>query len=267
MQTSVSNMDYSRLQHPMPVRARTLVAVPRPAHQNRLLRSLPPEVFEHLSPHLTLVELARGTILHEAGLPISYAYFPIDSIVALFYTMANGDSVQTAMVGFEGMVGISSLMGWQNAPSCAVMQSAGTLIKVRSSWIADAFELNPKASQLLLRYAQSLFIELAQSVACNRHHSLEAQLCRWLLMTLDRQQSNEIIMTHELIANQIGVRREGVSAAAGRLQRQGLICYRRGHISILDRPALERRACECYDEAKSQTDLSMPTTRTTRAYA
>lgn len=260
MQTSALSIARATHHHPLPVRPPTLLAVARPAPQNRLLRALPPEVLERLSAQLELVELPRGSVLYEAGTPIRYTYFPTNSIVSLFYMMENGDSVQTAMVGFEGMVGISPFMGCQKSPSCAVMQSAGSLVKVRSSLLAGEFERSPQATQLLLRYTQSLFIQLAQSAVCNRHHSVEDQLCRWLLTTLDRQRGNEeMFMTHELIANLIGARREGVTEAAGNLQRLGIIRYRRGHITVVDRPALERHVCECYDVVKRQTDLLMPT--------
>lgn len=197
-------------------------------------------------------------MLYQANSLISYSYFPLSSIVALFYTMANGDSAQTGMVGFEGMVGISPLMGCQKSPSCAVVQCAGSAIKLRTGLLAIEFERNPKATQLLLHYTQSLFIQLAQSVACNRHHTVADRLCRWLLTTLDRQYGNEIIMTHEMIANLIGTRREAVTDAAGNLQRLGIIRYRRGKITILDRGALERHVCECYEVVARHTDFLIP---------
>lgn len=244
--------------NPISTRLPKLVSITSSAYQNRLLRELPPEVLERISPHLELVELPRGNVLYEAGSLIRYSYFPISSIIALFYTMANGASTQTAMIGFEGMVGLSPLMGCQKSPSCAVIQCAGWAIKLRSSLLASEFEGNPKATQLLLRYTQSVFIQLAQSVACNRHHSVADRFCRWLLTTLDRQHGNEIVMTHEMIANLIGTRREAVTDAAGNLQRLGIISYRRGRITILDRAALEQHVCECYEVVARHTDFLIP---------
>jgi len=261
MYPSALNIAREHQVNPMPMRTPTLVSIARPAYQNRLLREFPPKVLDRLSPHLEPVELLRGTVLYETGSLIRFAYFPTNSIIALFYTTANGDSAQTAMVGFEGMAGISPLMGCSRSPSCAVMQSSGSVIRLRSSVLADEFEHSPEATLVLLRYTQALFIQLAQSVVCNRHHSIENQLCRWLLTTLDRQQGHEILMTHELIANLIGTRREGVTDAAGNLQRMGIIKCRRGHITVIDRPALESQVCECYQEVKYQTDLLIPSRR------
>lgn len=258
MQSTVLSIDRAYHHNPLPVQRRPSIDLVRPAFQNHLLQALPPDVLERITPHLEPTELLRGTVLYEAGSQIKCTYFPINSIISLFYIMSNGNSAQTAMVGCEGMVGISPFLGCPISPSSAVMQSTGLVIKVRSSILAHEFEHNPKTTQLLLRFTQSLFIQLAQTAACIRHHSIEDQLCRWLLMTLDRQTSNEILMTHELIANLIGYRREGVSEAAGNLQRLGLITYRRGHITVLDRPALERHVCECYAVVKSQTDLLSP---------
>jgi CRP-like cAMP-binding protein len=243
---------------PLPLRPPTLVVVAHPSRENRLLRALPPAVLDRIAPHLELITLPQGTVLYESGSLIKHVYFPVNSIISLFYTTENGDSAQTAMVGFEGMVGISPFMGCQTSPSCAVMQTAGSVLKLRASLLADEFENNPQATQILLRYTQSLFIQLAQSAVCNRHHSLEDQLCRWLLTTLDRLPGKEMFMTHDFIANMIGARREGVTAAAGNLQRLGIISYRRGHITIVDRPALERHVCECYAAVRRQTDVLVP---------
>jgi CRP-like cAMP-binding protein len=233
------------------------MAVPPPSYDNSLLNALPHEVLLRVAPHLERIKLAQGTVLYEAGSQVRYVYFPVDSIISLLYVLENGDSAQTVMVGSEGMVGVSPFMGCLVSPSCAVMQSSGSLFKLRASSLAHEFVHNAQATQLLLRYTQSLFIQLAQSAVCNRHHSLEDQLCRWLLTTLDRLPGNELFMTHELIANMIGARREGVTGAAGNLQRLGIINYSRGHITVVDRPALERHVCECYAAVKKQTDHLM----------
>jgi CRP-like cAMP-binding protein len=241
----------------LPPRAPALVPLAPPVYENRLLNALPRQVLDRIAPHLERSEVEQGTILYDAGSQVRSLYFPVDSIVAMLYVMENGDSAQTVMVGCEGIVGFSSLMGCQTSPSSAVMQTSGALLKLRASLLAQEFERNPQATQLLLRYTQSLFIQLAQSAVCNRHHSLENQLCRWLLTTLDRQHGSELFMTQELIATMIGARREGVTGAAGNLQRLGIINYSRGHITVVDRPALERRACECYATVKRQTDHLM----------
>lgn len=255
MHSSTQSIFHTHRNEPMAAWAPIQGSIANLAYQNRLLRELPSEVLDRLSPRLELVALQRGNVLYQSDSPISYSYFPISSIISLFYTMANGDSAQTGMVGFEGMVGISPLMGYQKSPSCAVVQCAGSAIKLPTSLLASEFERNPKATQLLLRYTQSLFIQLAQAVACNRHHTVADRFCRWLLTTLDRQCGNEIIMTHDMIANLIGTRREAVTEAAGNLQRLGIIRYRRGKITILDRAALERLVCECYAVVARHTEL------------
>jgi CRP-like cAMP-binding protein len=257
MQSLALRVERQAQHYHLPARTPSLVAVP-PAYENRLLSALPREVLEHLAAHLERIELDQGMVLYETGTQVRYVYFPLDCIVSLLYVMENGDSAQTVMVGSEGMVGFSSLMGCQTSPSSAVMQSSGSLLKLRASLLAHEFENSPLAMQLLLRYTQSLFIQLAQSAVCNRHHTLENQLCRWLLTTLDRMPGNELFMTQELIANMIGARREGVTGAAGNLQRLGIINYSRGHITVVDRPALERHVCECYAVVKRQTDHLMP---------
>lgn len=258
MQTSTLSIERAHRRQPLSVGASATPSIPRMAYQNHLLRELPKDMLERISSHLELVEMPRGTVLYETGSLIRHAYFPVTAIVSLLYMMANGATAQTAMVGFEGMVGISPLMGCQRSLSGAVIQRAGFVIKVHSSLLASEFERSPQATHLLLRYTQSLFVQLTQSVVCNRHHSVEDQLCRWLLTTLDRQNGNEILMTHELIANLIGARREGVTEAAGNLQRLGIIKYRRGEITVLDRPALERHVCECYELVSYETDLLIP---------
>lgn len=258
MQTTALSIDRAYRHNPLPVQRLPLMDPARPPPRNQLLQAFPQDVLERITPHFEPAEMLRGTVLYEAGSQIKYTYFPINSIISLFYVMANGNSAQVAMVGFEGMVGVSPFMGSPSSPSSAVMQSSGLVIKVRSNILADEFERNPKATRLLMRYTQSLFIQLAQGAACGRHHSIEDQLCRWLLMTLDRQTGNEVLMTHELLANMIGSRREGVTEAAGNLQRLGIIEYRRGHITVLDRAALERHVCECYATVKRQTDLLIP---------
>ncbi len=238
--------------------APSLLAVPPPRYENRLLNALPREMLARIGPQLERIELAQGTILYDTGTQVRSVYFPVDSIVSLLYVMENGDSAQTVMVGSEGMVGFSSLMGCQTSPSSAVMQTSGVVLKLRAGVLQHEFESSPPATQLLLRYTQSLFIQLAQSAVCNRHHTLENQLCRWLLTTLDRLPGNELFVTQELIANMIGARREGVTGAAGNLQRLGIINYSRGHITIVDRPALERHVCECYAVVRRQTDHLLP---------
>lgn len=258
MQSLALRVERQPQNYPSPARAPSLVPIARPAYENRMLRALPREVLDRIAPHLELVDLPQGAVLYEAGSPVRTTYFPVNSIVSLVYVMENGDSAQTVMVGFEGMVGVSPFMGCETSPSRAVMQSAGTIYKLRSSLLAHEFAHNPQATQVLLRYTQSLFIQLAQSAVCNRHHSLENQLCRWLLTTLDRLRSNELYITQELIANLIGARREGVTGAAGNLQRMGIITYSRGHITVIDRPALERQVCECYAAVKQQTEHLIP---------
>jgi len=254
MQSLALRVERQPQHYPVPARAPALVTVAKRTYENRLLRALPREVQDRIGPHLERIELPQGAVLYEAGAQVRYTYFPVNSIVSLLYVMENGDSAQTVMVGFEGLVGVSPFMGCKNSPSRAVMQSSGALYKVRSSLMAQEFVNNAQATQLLLRYTQSLFIQLAQSAVCNRHHSLENQLCRWLLTTLDRLHGNEMYITQELIANMIGARREGVTGAAGNLQRMGIITYSRGHITVVDRPALERHVCECYATVKQQTD-------------
>lgn len=227
------------------------------AHVNVLLGSFPHDALDRLAPHLKLLEMPQNKVLHESGSPVEYVYFPVNSIISLLYMMENGDSVQTAMIGHEGMIGISNFMG-STSPDYAVMQSAGSVLRLRASVLADEIERSPQIMRLLLHYTQTLFIQLAQSLICRRHHSVENQFCKWLLTALDCSRGNELFVTHQLVASMIGVRREGITEAAVNLQRLGIIRYRRGHITFIDRAALENRVCECYGVVKRQTASLLP---------
>ncbi|HSG24152.1 MAG TPA: Crp/Fnr family transcriptional regulator [Azonexus sp.] len=240
-------------QSPMPARAQ-LIAIGRQSRQNHLLKGLPDEVWSRISPHLQLVELPLGTCLIEAGRQVKSVYFPTNSIIAVLCVMENGASVQAAMVGVEGMVGLSPFMGFETSPCRAVVQSAGYAFKLPVRILVHDFEQTPTVTRLILGYTQSLITQMAQMAGCNRLHSIEQQLCRCLLSSLDRLPGNNLAMTHELISRMIGVRREGVSEAAGKLQRLGMISYNRGHITVLDRPALEDHVCECYAVIKRETE-------------
>jgi CRP-like cAMP-binding protein len=197
-------------------------------------------------------------VLYESGAAMPYVYFPTSAIVSLLYVLEDGASAEIAVVGFEGLVGISIFMGGGTTPSRAVVQSAGAGFRLRADVIKAEFEHAGPVMHLLLRYTQALITQMAQTAVCNRHHSLDQQLCRWLLLSLDRLPSSQLIMTQELIANMLGVRREGVTEAALKLQRSGLISYARGHINVLDRPGLERRTCECYEVVKKEYDRLLP---------
>jgi len=223
--------------------------------QNHLLAALPATEFESLSPHLQLARMPLGEVLYESGGQLQHVYFPTTSIVSLLYVFADGASAEIAVVGNEGVLGISLFMGGETTPSQAVVQSAGYGYRLEAQLLKQEFH-RPKSALhlLLLRYTESLITQMAQTAVCNRHHSVEQQLCRWLLLSLDRLSSNEITMTHELIANMLGVRREGVTTAAGNLQRAGLIRYNRGHIEVLDRARLEQEVCECYAVVKKEFD-------------
>jgi CRP-like cAMP-binding protein len=214
--------------------------------QNHLLAAMPTAEFEPLAAHLHLVPLALGDMLYEPGIELQHAFFPTTAIVSLHYVMASGASSESAGVGNEGVVGIPLFMGGNSTSSSAVVQTAGHAYRLEGRLLKQEFSRGGSLQRLLLRYTQALMTEMAQIAACNRHHSVEQQLCRWLLMTLDRLQSSELIMTQELIAGMLGVRREGITEVAGRLQKAGFIRYRRGHIAVLDRSGLETRACECY---------------------
>lgn len=214
--------------------------------QNHLLAALPTVEFERLAAHLEWVSMPLGEVLYEPGRKMQHAYFPTTAIVSLRYVMESGASAETAGVGNEGVIGISLFMGGDTTPSSAVVQTAGHAYRLESCLLKQEFNRGGWTQNLLLRYTQALIIQMTQTAACNRYHSVEQQLCRWLLLTMDRVSSGELIMTHELVASMLGVRREGITEAAGNLQRAGFIRYRRGHIFVLDRRGLETRACECY---------------------
>ena len=222
--------------------------------ENRLVAALPEADYERLLPHLELVPLRLGLALYESGSRQGYVYFPTASIVSLLYVMRDGSSAEIAVVGNEGVVGIALFMGGETTPSRAVVQSAGYAYRLKARLLKAEFGLGGELQRLLLRYTQALITQMAQTAVCNRHHSLEQQLCRWLLLSLDRLSSSELAMTQELIANMLGVRREGVTEAAGKLQAEGLIEYRRGKINVLDRPKLEARTCECYAVVRHEYD-------------
>jgi CRP-like cAMP-binding protein len=213
---------------------------------------LPTADYEPLAPHLELVAMRLGDMIYEPGGQLQYAYFPTTAIVSLHYVMESGASAESAGVGNEGMVGISLFMGGNTTPSSAVVQTAGHAYRLARRRLLQEFNRAGLMQHLLLRYTQALMTQMSQTAACMRHHSVEQQLCRWLLLTLDRMPSNELLMTQELVASMLGVRREGITEVARRLQQAGYIRYRRGHISVLDRAGLESRACECYDVVKKE---------------
>lgn len=227
--------------------------IPSP-RQNHLLAALPEASFNRLAVNLELVEMPLGLVLYESGEHLQHVYFPTTSIVSLLYVLENGASAEIAVVGNEGILGIALFMGGETTPNRAVVQSAGYGYRLASAWLRDEFNRAGPMLRLLLRYTQALITQMSQTAVCNRHHSVEQQLCRWLLLSLDRLSSNELTMTQELIANMLGVRREGVTEAAGKLQREGLIRYSRGHIEVLDRPGVEKRVCECYSVVKLESD-------------
>jgi len=221
-------------------------------NQNRLLGALPAAEFARIEARLEPVPLRLGDVLYEPGQRLAHAYFPTTSIVSLHYVLESGASAETAGVGHEGMVGVSLFMGGASTSSSAAVQTAGRAWRLDRRLLIEEFDRGGLLQRVLLRYAQALATQMFQTAACNRHHSLEQQLCRWLLTTLDRLPTNELVMTQELVASMLGVRREGVTEAAGNLQRAGLISYRRGHISVLDRPGLEKHACECYAVVRAE---------------
>jgi len=222
------------------------------AKRNDLLASLSPAEFKRLSAHLEPVEMSLGQVIYESGRVLDYVHFPTTCIISLLYVMENGSSAEIAIVGHEGLVGISLFMGGETTPSRAVVQSAGRAFRLAARHLRAEFGRAGSMQQQLLRYTQSLITQMAQTAVCNRHHSVDQQLCRWLLLSLDRLASDELVMTQELIANMLGVRREGVTAAAGKLQDAGVIKYRRGRIKVLDRPRLEAMSCECYDVVRKE---------------
>ena len=227
-------------------------------HQNHLLDALPPADYERIAAHLELMPMQLGDVLYESGAPLRHVYFPTTCIISLLYVMEDGASAEIAIVGNEGILGISLFMGGDTTPSRAMVQSAGHAYRLKADLLKSEFGRFGPAMHLLLRYTQALITQMAQTAVCNRHHSVDQQLCRWLLLSLDRLQSNQLTMTQELIANMLGVRREGVTEAAGKLQAAGLINYRRGTITVLDRPGLENQACECYQVVKREFDRLLP---------
>jgi CRP-like cAMP-binding protein len=226
--------------------------------ENHLLACLPDTEWQRWLPELERVEMPLGQVLYESGGTLSHVYFPTTAIVSLLYVMENGASAEIAVVGNEGIVGISLFMGGDSTSSRAVVQSAGLGLRLKARIMKDDFNRAGPVLHLLLRYTQALITQMAQTAVCNRHHSLDQQLCRWLLLSLDRLQGNELVMTQELIANMLGVRREGVTEGALKLQQAGLIRYARGHISVLDRDGLEKRTCECYAVVKKEYDRLLP---------
>ena len=225
------------------------------AHEdNHLLAALSPAERERLIPHLKLVPMPLGRVLYESGDVMRHVYFPTDCIVSLLYVMENGASAEISIVGNEGLIGIALFMGGETTPSRAIVQSAGYAYRLIGRELKEEFHRNGQMQLLLLRYTQALITQMAQTAVCNRHHSVDQQLCRWLLLSLDRLSSNKLTMTQELIANMLGVRREGVTEAAGKLQKLGVIRYSRGQITVLDREKMEQLCCECYEVVRKETD-------------
>jgi len=228
------------------------MSLPHNPNQNHLLAALPEAEFDRLAPHLQLVPMLLGETLYEPGGQLQHVYFPTTAIVSLLYNLESGSSAGIAGVGNEGILGISLFMGGDTTPSSAVVQTAGHGYRLQAKLLKEEFGRGGLVERLLLRYTQALVTQMFQTAACNRHHSIEQQLCRWLLLTLDRLPSNDLIVTQELVASTLGVRREGITEAAGKLQRAGFIRYRRGHISVLERSGLETHACECYAVVKKE---------------
>jgi len=226
--------------------------------QNRLLAALPDEDFQQIAKQLEQVSLPLGKSIYESGDQLEHIYFPINCILSLLYVMKNGASAEIAVAGNEGLVGIALFMGGGSTPSRAVVQSAGQSYRMKGALLKQKFDQSHALQVCLLRFTQALITQMSQTAVCNRHHSVDQQLCRWLLLSLDRLASNRLEMTQELIANMLGVRREGVTEAAGKLQAKGIIQYSRGHITILDRPALESQVCECYQVVKTEYERLLP---------
>lgn len=231
---------------------------PNACKQNELLAALPEPEWLRWQSLLEAVDMPLSQVLYESGRTLSHVYFPTTAIVSLLYVMENGASAEIAVVGHEGIVGISLFMGGESTPSRAVVQSAGMGYRMRASAIKEEFNRSGPVMHLMLRYTQALITQMAQTAACNRHHSLDQQLCRWLLLSLDRLSGNDLVMTQELIANMLGVRREGVTEGALKLQKLGLISYARGHIKVLDRKGLEARSCECYEVVRKEYARLLP---------
>jgi len=234
------------------------VTAPQNPEQNHLLAALPAEVRDRIFPHLQRVPLPLGKVLYESGDALRHVYFPTDSIISLLYVMEDGASAEISVVGNEGLIGVALFMGGESTPSRAIVQSSGHAYRLSSQKLKDEFNRHGAMLLLMLRYTQSLITQMAQTAVCNRHHSIDQQLCRWLLLSLDRLPSNRLTMTQELIANMLGVRREGVTEAAGKLQKLGAIRYSRGTITVLDRPRLEKLSCECYAVVRAETDRLLP---------
>lgn len=235
----------------------------RDTRKNHLLAALPDDEWDRWLPHLESIDLRLGQVLYEPGNTLRHVYFPTSAIVSLLYVMQDGASAEIAVVGHEGIVGISLFMGGESTPSRAVVQSAGQGFRLQAQKMKDEFKRSGPVMHLLLRYTQALITQMAQTAVCNRHHTLDKQLCRWLLLSLDRLHGNQLVMTQELIANMLGVRREGVTEAAIKLQEAGLIRYARGRITVLDRTGLEKRTCECYAVVKKEYDRLLPDTLAT----
>jgi CRP-like cAMP-binding protein len=231
-----------------------LSSPPHQPDQNRLLAALPATELERIKSHLELVHMPLGDVLCESGGRLPYVYFPTSTIISLHYILENGASSEIAGVGNEGLLGISLIMGGESTPSWATVQTAGYGYRLKASLLLQEFNQGGPIQRLLLRYTQALITQISQTAVCNRHHTIEQQLCRWLLLTLDRLNSQELVMTQELIASMLGVRREGITEAAGKLQQAEIIRYRRGHITVLDRTGLETHVCECYDVVRKEFD-------------
>jgi CRP-like cAMP-binding protein len=249
------------MKHPSQVALPYKIPAPAPA-QNRLLAAFHQDVSGRIFRHLELVELPLGKVVYEPGDQMSHVYFPTDSIVSMLYVMEDGASAEISVIGNEGVVGISLFMGGESTPSRAVVQSGGFAYRLLGRRLKDEFNRHGEFLVLMLRYTQSLITQMAQTAVCNRHHNIDQQLCRWLLLSLDRLPTNQLSMTQELIANMLGVRREGVTEAAGKLQKMGVIAYSRGKITILERDRLEELSCECYAVVKAETDRLMPPNKT-----
>jgi CRP-like cAMP-binding protein len=234
-----------------------MATTPSPT-QNLLLAALPSKDYERLLPQLELVDLELGHPLYESGGHMRHVYFPVEGIVSLLYVTQGGNSAELAVVGCEGMIGVSLFMGGETTPNRAVVQSACKAYRLPAQALKAHFAEGGALQLILLKFTQALITQISQTAVCNLHHSVDQQLCRWLLLSLDRLSENKLQMTQELIANMLGVRRQGVTQSAGKLEREGLISYSRGLITVLDRPALERRACECYSVVKSETERLLP---------
>jgi CRP-like cAMP-binding protein len=239
-------------------------SAPPSPKQNRLLAALPADIFERVALNLEQVAMPMGNVLYESGGQLHHVYFPATAIVSLHYVMESGASAEIAGVGNEGVVGISLFMGGNTTPNLATVYTGGFGYRLKARLLMEEFNRSGPMMRLLLRYTQALMTQMSQTAVCNRHHSVEQQLCRWLLMTLDRLPSNELTITQELIANMLGVRREGITEAAGNLQRAGLISYRRGHIFVLNRLGLESFTCECYDVVKKEFHRLLSVTEASR---